>query len=130
MQGESFKPLLEKGDVEWRNSIFYSYYENSWALRDVSRSEMSDPSFNYFTAHRIGPHRGVRTDRFKLIEFYSKSDYWEFFDLEKDPNEVRNAYTDPEYASEIAELKIELRRLQKQYKDIGVWERLTLPDYR
>ena len=130
MQGESLRPLLEDEDIEWRKSIFYSYYENSWALRDASRSEMSDPSFNYFTAHRIGPHRGVRTDRFKLIEFYSKSDYWEFFDLKNDPHEVKNLYSNPAYASEITDLKVELRRLQTQYKDVGVWEQLTMPDYR
>ncbi len=131
MQGESLAPMLDsKADVDWRDSVYYSYYENSWALRDASREDMSDPSFNYFTAHRIGPHRGVRTDRFKLIEYYSKSDYWEFFDLKADPNEVNNLYMDLAYADKIAELTLELRRLQKQYKDVGIWERLVQPDYR
>ncbi len=130
MQGESLAPLLEKKEVKWRESIYYSYYENSWALRDASRADMVDPSFNYFTAHRIGPHRGVRTDRYKLIEFYSKSDYWEFFDLAEDPNEVNNLYSDPAYAGLIGELKSELRQSQKEYRDVGVWERLVQPDYR
>ena len=55
----------------------------------------SDPSFQYFTPHRIGPHRGVRTARHKLIEYYGEGDYWELFDLEQDPHEVRNLYGQP-----------------------------------
>jgi len=130
MQGESLVPLLEQAEVEWRDSIYYSYYENSWALRDASRDELTDPSFNYFTAHRIGPHRGIRTDRYKLIEYYSKSDYWELFDLANDPHEVNNLYLDPANAAKIGELKSGLRRLQTKYKDVGIWERLVQPDYR
>ena len=33
---------------------------------------MAEPSFQYFTPHRVGPHRGVRTKRYKLIEYYSE----------------------------------------------------------
>ena len=69
MQGRSLRPLLEgKPPADWRQSMYYSYFENSWLLRDKSKAEMSDPTFQYFTAHHVSPHRGVRTARHKLIE--------------------------------------------------------------
>ena len=79
---------------------------------------MSDPSFQYFTPHRVGPHRGVRTDRYKLIEYYSEGDYWELFDLKEDPNELKNLYGNPESAQFTAELKQELMRLRTQYRTL------------
>ena len=59
----------------------------------------------------------MRTDRYKLIEYYAEGDYWELFDLQEDPNELRNVYDDAAYADLVVELKAELRRLQVQYGD-------------
>ena len=42
---------------------------------------------------------------------------WEFFDLEKDPGENRNAYSDPIYKEVIAEMKLELQKLREEYED-------------
>ena len=78
---------------------------------------MSDPSFQYFTAHRVSPHRGVRTARHKLIEYYSESDYWELFDLEADPHEMKNLHGTPGYEAITAQLESELARLRKEYRD-------------
>lgn len=118
MQGRSLRPLLEgTPPADWRQSVYYSYFENSWELRHLSQEELSDPSFKYFTPHRVGPHRGVRTDRYKLIEYYGEGDYWEFFDLESDPHELRNRYDDPALASVVETHRRELRRLQEQYGD-------------
>ncbi|MCB0305931.1 MAG: DUF4976 domain-containing protein, partial [Calditrichaeota bacterium] len=39
------------------------------------------------------------------------------FDLQNDPDELRNLYDDPQYADVIAELKAELARLRAQYGD-------------
>src|SRR5713226_5249762 len=106
MQGRSLRPLLEgKPPADWRRSIYYTYYENSWAERNKSKAGMSDPSFQYFTAHRVVPHRGVRTERYKLIQYYGEGDYWELFDLQNDPNELKNLYGDPSYAQMTEELK-------------------------
>lgn len=129
MQGESLKPLLLGRDVEWRDHIYYSYYENTWAMRAFEQSQLSDPSFNFFTAHRIGPHRGIRDDRHKLIRYYSEQDYWELFDLQKDPLELNNVYQDPDYANVVRRMTAQLSETQRLYKDVNTWEKLTLPDY-
>ncbi len=129
MQGESLKPLLNGSAPQWRDHIYYSYYENTWAMRVLEQAELSDPSFNFFTAHRIGPHRGIRGERYKLIEYYSENDYWEFFDLEEDPNELRNVYDDPKHADRIREMTRQLRETQRSYRDEDTWNRLSLPNY-
>lgn len=100
MHGVSLRPLLEQKNVDktWRKSVYYQYFE-------------------YPKWHRVQPHYGVRTDRYKLIRFYYDVDLWELYDLEKDPNEMVNQYANPAYASTVAELKKELKRLQVQYND-------------
>ena len=117
VQGRSLRPLLEgQPPRDWRSSMLYTYYENSWHLTGKGREALSDPSFEYFTPHRVPPHRGVRADRYKLIEYYSEGDYHELFDLQKDPDELRNVYSDASYRSVASDLKKELRRLQEQYR--------------
>ena len=98
MQGRSFLPLMKGQTPEnWRKSLYYHYYEGE-------RAE-----------HRVYKHYGVRTDRYKLICFYTL-DEWEFYDLEKDPSEMRSEYDNPDYAEQVAELKQELARLREQYQ--------------
>lgn len=117
MQGRSLRPLLEgKQPPDWRESVYYAYYENSWELVGKGDEAMAEP-YKYFTPHRIGPHRGVRTQRYKLIDYYAEGDYWELFDLEEDPDELRNLYGDPAYAAVQRKLHEELERLRQQYKD-------------
>jgi arylsulfatase A-like enzyme len=96
MQGESLIPLLDgKIPDDWRSSIYYHYYEHG--------------------GHGVPRHEGVRTSRFKLIHYYTDS-LWEFFDLEKDPNEMVSIYNKPSYEDEINILKGELFRLRTQYQ--------------
>ena len=92
MQGRSFRPLLEGEEVsDWRSSMFYRYYQGDG----------------------VPLHYGVRTERHKLI-YFTDTDEWELFDLDKDPNELNSVYSDPEYAGVVAELKTELERLCRQ----------------
>ena len=42
---------------------------------------------------------------------------WEFYDLERDPHENRNAYGDPAYAEVIRAMKRELLRLRAEFGD-------------
>ncbi|MBR8712196.1 N-acetylglucosamine-6-O-sulfatase [Porphyromonas levii] len=62
-------------------------------------------------------HYGVRTDRCKLMHFYHDRDFWELYDLEKDPHELVNEYDNPEYARVNGELMTQLIKLQTQYGD-------------
>jgi arylsulfatase A-like enzyme len=114
------RPLLEGDPPEdWRDSMFYAYYENSWALAGLGAEARTDPSFQYFTPHRIGPHRGVRTSRYKLIEYYGEGQYWELFDLEQDPNELRNLFGQAGQQDLIAELTGLLRQQQERFHESG-----------
>ena len=116
MHGRSLRPLMDGSKaVKWRQSVYYAYYEDSWRMAQMSRDEMTDPTFQYFTAHRVGPHRGVRTDRYKLIEYYSEGSYWELFDLQADPHEVTNLYGQAGTEALTTQLTKELRRLQNLY---------------
>jgi arylsulfatase A-like enzyme len=121
MQGRSLRPLMEgrtmqAGDEAWRDAVYYAYYENSWVLAGQGDEAMAEP-YQYFTPHRIGPHRGVRTDRYKLIEYYAEGDYWELFDLAHDPDELVNLYTAPDYAPIVATMTAKLHALRRQYAD-------------
>ena len=42
---------------------------------------------------------------------------WERFELEKDPHEMQNVYTEPAYADIVVELKAELERLRDEFGD-------------
>jgi arylsulfatase A-like enzyme len=106
MQGKSLVPLLRGESPEgWRTSVYYRYYH--------------DPG-----DHNTAAHYGVRTATHKLIHYWKK-DAWEMFDLIKDPTEQKNllfgdaAARPAEVAAKFGELKAELTRLQKEYKDEG-----------
>jgi arylsulfatase A-like enzyme len=106
MQGRSLAPLLRgESPSDWRTSIYYRYYH--------------DPG-----DHNTAAHLGVRTATHKLIYFWKK-DAYEMFDLTKDPTEQHNLLYDeaeakrPEIATKFAELKAEIARLQKEFKDDG-----------
>lgn len=99
MQGESFRKILGgKTPRQWRESIYYHYYE-------------------YPAVHSVKRHYGVRTKRYKLIYFYNDIDEWELYDMKKDPDELKNVYDDSDYAKVVKELKTELKRLREKYKD-------------
>jgi len=96
MQGESFKSIMEgESTKQWRKSIYYHYYDHG--------------------KHNVPRHQGVRTDRYKLINFYTE-DKWEFYDLKKDSGEINNLYENPRYSKIIEELKKELNRLKTDYE--------------
>ncbi|MCL7762566.1 sulfatase [Polaribacter sp. Z014] len=97
MQGESLLPILKnKKAKNWRKSLFYQY-------------------FDYPGGHDIQKHQGVVTKRYKLIYFYEINEY-EFYDLKKDPSEMKNEYSNSTYKKAISELKKELIKLRKKYK--------------
>src|SRR5690606_33337185 len=79
MQGLSFRRLLTGDDADWREAVYYTYYE-------------------YPSVHMVKRHYGIATDRYKLIHFYYDIDEWELYDLKEDPSEMKNVYDDPAYA--------------------------------
>jgi arylsulfatase A-like enzyme len=72
--------------------------------------------YHYPMHHRVQPHYGVRTERYKLI-YFNKLDQWELYDLKQDPHELHNVYSDPAQGETVKQLKTELYRLKKELKD-------------
>jgi arylsulfatase A-like enzyme len=96
VQGKSLVPLLKgKRPNAWRNSILYTYYEEG--------------------IHNVPRHRGIRNERYKLIEFYA-NETWEFYDLKNDPQEMKNQYSNPQYQQTITAMKQQLKELMKHYR--------------
>ena len=53
-----------------------------------------------------------------MIEYFAEGpDVWEFFDLERDPDELINRYDDAESQHLVKKMKGELSRLRNQYGD-------------
>ena len=98
MQGESLIPLF-KGETEnFRDAVYYHYYE-------------------YPSVHMVKRHYGIVTEDYKLAHFYYDVDEWELYDRKKDPNELNNVYNDPEYAEIVEKLHQDLDELRAKYKD-------------
>jgi len=93
---------------DWRRRMYYRY----WMHKD-------DP-------HNVWAHYGLRTEDYKLICYYAdpldcndpgprvgadlgaEPPEWELFDLKKDPREMLNVYTDPDYEGVVENLKEKL----------------------
>jgi len=100
MDGESFRTNLQGRTSEiWRKSMYYRYWMHD------------DPD------HHVPAHYGVRTKDHKLICFPTGTAQWEFYDLKRDPKEMRNAYADTANQLTIKRMKQELTRLQHKYED-------------
>ncbi len=99
MQGRSLRPLVNQtsSDEDFRNVIYYHYYDF--------------PAF-----HMVKRHYGVRTERYKLMHFYDDIDFWEMYDLQKDPLEENNIYKHPDYVDIREEMHAKLDSLQEKYE--------------
>lgn len=109
MQGRSLRPVLEGNTPpDWRDGMYYRYW-----MQDARPA-----------------HFGIRTKDAKLIFYYGQAlglvpwgdkqnsgVGWEFYDLEKDPNELHNEYDNPAYADQIKRMKEELAALRERYGD-------------
>jgi arylsulfatase A-like enzyme len=99
VHGKSLLPIL-KGTTpsDWRKSFYYHYYE-------------------FPGSHSVRRHYGVVTDRYKLVHFYEpEMQYWELFDLQADPKEMKNVYGVKEYEATQKALHAELARLRQELK--------------
>jgi arylsulfatase A-like enzyme len=104
MQGKSLVPLLDNNSAQDRPSQFYYHY------------------YEFGPPHWVSQHYGIRTERYKLIYYYTRNE-WELFDLEKDPDEMENLIVQnglsvqPEYREVAQSLAKQLSAMREQYKD-------------
>jgi arylsulfatase A-like enzyme len=80
MQGRSLLPLAKASQPSFRKEWYYEYYE--WP-----------------NPEKVPPCRGIRTERYKLIQYVLEPQEFELYDLGSDPKETRNLYAVPEFAA-------------------------------
>lgn len=93
MQGKSILPLAKKTDPVFRKEWYYEYYE--WP-----------------NPEKVAPHRGIRTEQYKLIQYVQDPSEGELYDLRADPSEHNNLYGKPEHATLQAHLTERLNTLR------------------
>lgn len=98
IQGISMMPLLKDPKAVIRKSVYYHFYE-------------------FPGEHSVLKHFGIRTSRYKLIRFYDHKNFWELYDLQKDPAEMKNLYGQKKYAAITLDLKKQLKQLCIGNKD-------------
>ena len=98
LQGESFLPLLTGQKTAWRKGSYYHYYE-------------------FPQPHHVSPHFGLRTTQYTLARFYGPDEFWELYDIQKDPQNLKNLYGTKGYEKITADLKTQLREQIVKYKD-------------
>lgn len=101
MQGESFRKLVSGQTSEWRDAVYYTYYE-------------------YPSIHMVKRHYGIATERYKLIHFYYDVDEWEMYDLEKDPHEMKSVYNNLAYSDVQKMMHRRLTELRSKYGDSDI----------
>ena len=110
MQGASFRKIANGDSSQWRDAIYYTYYE-------------------YPSVHMVKRHYGIRTDRYKLIHFYYDVDEWELYDIEQDPAEMNNVYEDERYRSVREEMHEKLQETRERYGDSDELNQMHLERY-
>ncbi|GGH00541.1 sulfatase [Silvibacterium dinghuense] len=95
MQGKSVLPLAKAADPEFRREWYYEYFE--WPNPEAVR-----------------PHRGIRTERYKLIHYGMEPQEFELYDLQADPGETTNLYGRPETSALQQHLLARLDELQQK----------------
>jgi len=105
MHGRSLVPILKnEPPAQWRKDWLYEYYE-------------------YPQWEHVRPHRGVRTERYKLIHYYPLPDFpdepeeFELYDLKKDPGELHNLHGSPGYAALTQQLLERITELRRETGD-------------
>ncbi|MFN2441632.1 MAG: sulfatase/phosphatase domain-containing protein, partial [Thermoanaerobaculia bacterium] len=100
MQGRSFAPLLAGEEIPWRDAFLYEFFEYPDA------------------DHCVMKHRGIRTERWKLIHFYEQPEGWELYDLVADPDEMTNLAGTRKYRAIEEELRGRLASIRRELGDL------------
>jgi arylsulfatase A-like enzyme len=95
MEGKSVVPLARAADPSFRGEWYYEYYE--WP-----------------NPEGVPPHRGIRTEQYKLIHYVQEPQEFEMYDLATDPGETKNLYGAPRYATQQQSLWNRMQELRAQ----------------
>lgn len=98
MQGRSFLRVLEGEDQASRDAFYYEFFEY--------------PDYD----HCARKHRGLRTAKWKLIEYWEKPVEYELYDLVADPDETKNLAKSR--ASVVRELKSRMDHLRRDLGEV------------
>jgi arylsulfatase A-like enzyme len=108
-RGKSLMPIMEGKTVnDWRTDWLYEYYE-------------------YPGWENVKPCRGIRTERYKLIQYFLPPEEFELYDLQVDPDEKHNLYGDPQYKELANKLRARLDELRKETGDHYEYKPSGLP---
>ena len=110
MQGESLIPLFKGKTKNFREAVYYHYYE-------------------YPAVHMVKRHYGIVTEDYKLVHFYFDIDEWELYDRKNDINEMNNVYNEPAYSDVVKDLKEKLAGLRIKYKDSEELDKFYINKY-
>jgi arylsulfatase A-like enzyme len=97
-QGKTLMTLAAKPDGAWRTDWLYEYYE-------------------YPGNEEVRPCRGVRTERYKYIHYFTAPEEFELYDLEVDPAEMHNLHGDPRHGDLARRLAARLAELRRETGD-------------
>jgi arylsulfatase A-like enzyme len=109
MQGRTLMPLAAgRPPADWRKDWLYEYYE-------------------YPAYENVRPHRGIRTERYKYIHFFTEPQEYELYDLQTDPDENNNLYGKPGHEALTQQLAQRLEALRRETGDNYVYHPSRTP---
>jgi arylsulfatase A-like enzyme len=94
MQGHSLMPLVNGKAEGWRQDWLYENNDDG--------------------PEQVRPHRGIRTEQYKLIHYYLEPQEYELYDLKSDPGEQNNLYDNPAHATIQAQLWKRMAELRQE----------------
>jgi arylsulfatase A-like enzyme len=106
-QGRSLMSLVANPQIPWRSDWLYEYYE-------------------YPGYEQVRPCRGVRTERYKYIHYFTAPEEFEVYDLQSDPAEMHNLYGEPAYSGLTERLSTRLQELRHETGDRYVYRPTVL----
>ena len=95
--------LVANPEASWRTDWLYEYYE-------------------YPGNEEVRPCRGVRTERYKYIHYFTAPEEFELYDLEADPAEMHNLHRDSGHAGLVHQLAARLEELRRETGDHYVYK--------
>ena len=117
-QGKSLMPLI-RGEMSERDDVFIEYYLGAVKPGTKYKNVDLEPALLEKTQETYGNGTAERTivtaDRWRLS--LMESGEHELYDLNTDPNELKNLYYDPAFSNKVEELKARISDWQKETGD-------------